>query len=99
MGASRFFLSKCQSEDDAGATSVRIDFNLRSTSMANVTKHMNASPPMTPPTIAPVLLLELADASGTLVFGCESRVEEVVIKAGMEMAAVEEIAEEEDDGR
>ncbi|KAL8719305.1 MAG: hypothetical protein Q9225_003669 [Loekoesia sp. 1 TL-2023] len=67
--------------------------------MANVTKHMNASPPMTPPTIAPVLLFELADASGTLVFGGASPVEEAVIKAGMELAAVEEIAEEEDDGK
>lgn len=53
---------------------------------------------MTPPTIAPVLLFEVADAFGALVTGGRPSTEEVVRNADVELAGSEEMIEEVDDG-
>lgn len=62
-------------------------------------KHKNASPPMTPPTIAPVLVAEVAGASGTLVFRGSVPAEETTMEVNMEPVVIEGIPGEVDGGK
>ncbi|KAL9037935.1 MAG: hypothetical protein Q9214_005483, partial [Letrouitia sp. 1 TL-2023] len=88
-------------EDEFSETFVRSDFSLRSTSTANTTKHINASPPMTPLTIAPVLLVRgigVFGTSGTLGFEGKAPRERTVAEDGVGLVGDEEIEEDVDDG-
>lgn len=56
-------------ESDAGDLLARRDLSFLRMYTANPTKHRNTKPPITPPTIAPVLLCEDAGLPDSLVSG------------------------------
>ena len=52
---------------------------------------MNASPPMTPPTIAPVLLAEAVGSFGSAVFDGKFSVGEIFIEGSIELVGDNEV--------
>lgn len=87
-------LSDRQRDGEAGEPVARSDFSLLSTNMAKAMKHKRATPPMVPPTIAPVLFVDAAGAFGAMVFVGGFPSTEVVVADGVGLADTEEVVED-----